>query len=138
MRVSRRISVDCENTNAPMSDEMTEKIIGAAIEVHRHLGPGLLERIYEEALCHEFELRSISYERQVPFPVIYKGKTIDGQRLDVVVEKQVIVELKARLQPREIVMAQVLSQLAASGYKRALIVNFSERRLIDGVQRLSL
>jgi len=74
-------------------DDITEKIIGAAIEVHKTLGCGLLESIYEEALCMEFEERSISYERQKPIDVVYKGKTIKGQRLDILVEKEVIVEL---------------------------------------------
>ena len=66
-----------------MADELTEKIIGAAIEVHRELGPGLLESIYEEALCCEFDLRKIGYKRQVPADIIYKGKVIKGQRIDV-------------------------------------------------------
>ncbi len=72
-----------------MGDELTERIIGAAIEVHRHLGPGLVESIYEEALCYEFSLRGIPYERQKPVDVLYKGRTIKAQRLDVLVPASV-------------------------------------------------
>ena len=76
-------------------DVSTQKIIGAAIEVHRTLGPGLLESIYEEALCHEFDLRGIGYRRQVGIDVVYKDKMIKGQRLDILVENEVIVEIKS-------------------------------------------
>ena len=72
-----------------MQDELTEKIIGAAIEVHRELGPGLLESIYEEALCYEFELQEIKHQRQVPSDIIYKGKIIKGQKIDLLVEDEV-------------------------------------------------
>lgn len=78
-----------------MDYEVTEKVIGAAIEVHRILGPGLLESIYEEALCIELSLRGIQYERQKEVNVIYKGRAIKGQRIDILVEGELIVELKA-------------------------------------------
>jgi GxxExxY protein len=77
-----------------MGDELTERIIGAAIEVHRIVGPGLLEKIYEEALSHEFDLRGIRYERQVEMAVEYKGKNCGIQRTDLIVEQEAIVELK--------------------------------------------
>ncbi|MCD6456313.1 MAG: GxxExxY protein [Methanophagales archaeon] len=77
-----------------MRDPLTEAIIGAAIEVHKHLGPGLLESIYEEALCYEFSLREIPFERQVEVDVIYKDKIIKGQRIDILVAGEVVVELK--------------------------------------------
>jgi len=121
-----------------MSDTITEQIIGAAIEVHRILGPGLLESIYEEALCVEFEMRDIRYERQVDANVEYKGRTIKGQRIDLIVEGEVIVELKAVSLMPEVVTAQVLSYLRATGIKRALALNFSEARLVDGIRRISL
>ena len=121
-----------------MSDELTEKIIGAAIEVHRVLGPGLLESIYEEALCYELQLRGIPCERQKEVDVNYKGHAIKGQRLDVLVEGEVIVELKAVSRLPEVATAQTLSYLKATGLKRALLINFSEKRLIDGLTRLSL
>lgn len=120
-----------------MSDELTEAIIGAAIEVHRILGPGLLESIYEEALCHELELRGIKAQRQVDVDVVYKGKIIKGQKLDILVEREVVVELKAVSKLPDVAMAQTLSYLKATGLKRALLLNFGEKRLVDGIKRLS-
>ena len=119
-------------------DSLTERIIGAAIEVHRILGPGLLESVYEEALCHEFGLRGIVHERQKAVDVIYKGKRIKGQRLDLVVEGSVVVELKASRDLPEVVTAQVLSYLKSTGLEVALVINFGAERLVDGVVRLSL
>jgi GxxExxY protein len=121
-----------------MSDFLTQKIIGAAIEVHKELGCGLLESIYEEALCYEFELRGIEYERQVEIDVVYKGKVIKGQRVDILVEKQVIVEIKSLSKLPEVATSQTLSYLKATGLKRGLLMNFGSTRLVDGVRRLSL
>ena len=121
-----------------MADELTEKIIGAAIEVHRILGPGLLESVYEEALCVELELRGLRYERQVAVDFQYKGRAIKGQKLDLLIEGQVIVELKSATQLAEVATAQVLSYLKATGLKRGLVINFGLPRLVDGVKRLSL
>jgi len=121
-----------------MSDKLTEKIITAAIEVHRALGPGLLESIYEEALCHEFTLNEIQFRKQVEVDVIYKNKAIKGQRVDVLVESEVVIELKAVSRLPEVAKAQALSYLKATGLKRALLINFGEKRLIDGVTRISL
>ena len=133
----RRVVTD-PSADKGAQDPLTESMIGAAIEVHRILGPGLLESVYEEALCHEFDLRSISYERQKAVDVVYKGKRIKGQRLDLVVEATVVVELKASRDLPEIVTAQVLSYLKSTGLKVALVVNFGAERLVDGVVRLSL
>ncbi|HKJ09336.1 MAG TPA: GxxExxY protein [Gammaproteobacteria bacterium] len=121
-----------------MGDLRTERIIGAAIEVHRHLGPGLLESIYEEALCHELTLRNIQFQRQVPVTVHYKGSSIQGQRLDLLVDGLVVVELKAVSGLPEVAVAQTLSYLRATGLRRALLINFSTTRLFDGIKRLSL
>jgi len=121
-----------------MPDELTEKIIGAAIEVHRELGPGLLESIYEEALCYEFELQGIKYQRQVPADVIYKGKVIKGQKIDLLVGDEVVVEIKSLSKMPEVALAQALSYLKATNLKRGLIVNFGEKRLIDGIKRVAL
>ncbi|MCH8204290.1 MAG: GxxExxY protein [Candidatus Hydrogenedentes bacterium] len=121
-----------------MGDQLTERIIGAAIEVHRLLGPGLLESIYEEALCHELTLRGIEFERQVEVEVIYKGHVIKGQRIDVLVEQEVIIELKSVRSLPEVAKAQTLSYLKATLLKRALLINFGEKRLVDGIKRLSL
>lgn len=119
------------------NDVLTEKIIGAAIEVHRELGPGLLESIYEEALCLELSLRGMKCVRQAEIDVVYKGHVLKGQRLDLIVEDAVVVELKSLVKMSDIVLAQALSYLKASGLKRALIINFGEKRLIDGVKRVS-
>ena len=121
-----------------MSDELTERIIGAAIEVHRELGTGLLESIYEEALCYEFDLQTIKYQRQVPADIIYKGHVIKGQRLDLLVGKEVVVEIKSISKMPDIVVAQTISYLKATNLKRGLIINFGEKRLIDGVKRVSV
>ena len=119
-------------------DELTEKIIGAAIEVHRILGPGLLESIYEEALAIELELRGIPFQRQVEIDVHYKGHAIKGQRLDLLIGGQVVVELKSVANLPDVAMAQVLSYLKASGLKRGLLLNFGASKLIDGIKRISL
>ncbi len=119
-----------------MSDKLTEKIIGSAIEVHRILGAGLLESIYEEALCYELSLRSIPFERQKEMDVIYK--VIKGQRLDLIVNGEVVVEIKSVRKLEDVFTAQVLSYLKSTGLKRALLINFGESKLVDGVKRFSL
>jgi GxxExxY protein len=121
-----------------MADLLTEKIIGAAIEVHRALGPGLLESIYEEALCFEFQLCQLRYQRQVEVEVRYKGHLIKGQRLDLLVEEEVIVELKSVANLPQVATAQILSYLKATGLRRGLLINFGVSRLIDGIKRISL
>ncbi|MDD5327916.1 MAG: GxxExxY protein [Phycisphaerae bacterium] len=119
-------------------DELTEKIIGAAIEVHSILGPGLLESIYEEALCCEFDLRSIKYPKQVECDIIYKGHTVKGQKLDLLVENEVVIEVKSLSKMPEVALAQTLSYLKATNLKRGLIINFGEKRLVDGIKRVFL
>ncbi len=121
-----------------MSDELTEKIIGAAIEVHRVLGPGLLESIYEEAIFVELSLRGMAVEYQKDFDVIYKGHTIKGLRIDLLVDSQVVVELKSVSNLPDVAMAQVLPNLKATGLRRALLINFGLPKLVDGIKRLSL
>jgi GxxExxY protein len=98
----------------------------------------LLESIYEEALCLEFGLRGITFERQVDVDIVYKGHVIKGQRLDLLVAGEVVVELKAVSALPNMATAQVLSYLKATGLKRGLLINFSEARLVDGVKRISL
>ena len=120
------------------NDILTQKIIGAAIEVHKTLGPGLLESIYEEALCHEFDLRGIGYLRQVEIDVIYKDKIIKGQRLDILVEKEVIIEVKSLSKLPDVSTAQILSYLKATDLKRGLIINFGASTLAQGIKRISL
>lgn len=121
-----------------MSDILTEKIIGAAIEVHRALGSGLLESIYEEALCIELHLRGVRFRRQVAVDVTYKGHVIKGQRIDLLINEEVIVELKSVSSLPQVATAQVLSYLKATGLQRGLLINFGSTRLVDGIKRISL
>jgi GxxExxY protein len=121
------------------NDLLTERIIGLAIEVHRHLGPGLLESAYEECLCYELKHNGFSLRRQVPLPVIYKTTKLDcGYRLDLVVENAVIIELKTvdRLLP--IHEAQLLTYMKLSGIRTGLLLNFNTAVLKDGIRRLML
>ena len=127
-----------ENTEITKQDVLTHAVIGAAIEVHRVLGPGLLESIYEEALCHEFTLRGIGFERQKAVDVVYKDIVIKGQRLDLLIQGELVVELKSLSTLPELAMAQVLSYLRATGLKRALLLNFGEQLLKNGIKRISL
>jgi len=118
-------------------DSITERIIGAAIEVHRVLGPGLLESIYEEALCREFDLRNIRCERQPALDVIYKGHVIKGLRVDILVEGSVVVEIKSVSNLPEVALAQVLSYLKATGLKRGLLLNFGRPKMSEGIKRVA-
>jgi GxxExxY protein len=120
------------------SDELTEQIIGAAIEVHRILGPGLLESIYEQALAVELELRGIACQRQVEVDVVYKGCVIKGHRLDLLVAGEVIVETKSVAKLPDVALAQLLSYLRATRLRRGLLLNFGCTRMVDGIKRVSL
>jgi len=116
---------------------LTGQVIGAAIEVHRILGPGLLESVYEECLCKELELRYLPFERQKSLPVRYKGVEIDcGYRLDIVVHNEVIVELKSCNSLEPIHEAQLLTYLKLTGIKVGLLINFNVPVLKDGIKRL--
>jgi GxxExxY protein len=116
--------------------QTTEAIIGAAIEVHRELGPGLLESAYEECFCHELHPRSLNFQRQVELPVIYKGLKLDcGYRLDVLVENAIVVELKAIEQILPIHQAQLLTYLKLTGKKVGLLINFNVAVLKNGIVR---
>ncbi|MBI5301213.1 MAG: GxxExxY protein [Chloroflexi bacterium] len=123
--------------NAPHKD-LTSKIIEAAIEVHRVLGPGFLEAIYEEALAHEFDLRGIPYERQKPIPISYKDIVAGHHRLDLMVDGKVIVELKAVQDFENIHYATILSYLRGTRTNVGLLINFNKPRLIEGVKRFQL
>ena len=119
-------------------DPLTGEIIGAAIEVHRFFGPGLLESIYEKALTRELELRRVAVACQQAVPVRYKGKTLEDFRLDLLVGGEVIVELKTVESLLAIHTAQLLTYLKLTGLKRGLLINFNVERLVDGVKRVSL
>jgi len=117
---------------------LTESVIGAAIEVHRELGPGLLESVYEKALCRELTLRQIPYERQVQVPLDYKGASLDAHlRLDLVVDRSLILELKAVDHLLPIHEAQLLTYLKLSHLPVGLLLNFYETRLKNGIKRLA-
>jgi GxxExxY protein len=116
--------------------DLTRKIIGAAIEVHRVLGPGLLESAYEECLCKELFLRGIAHERQKPIPVVYKGVKLEGgYRIDILIEHRIVVELKAIEQIAPIHEAVVLTYLKLSGNRIGLLINFHVPVLKEGVRR---
>jgi GxxExxY protein len=119
-------------------DQLGEQLIGSAIEVHRALGPGLLESAYEMALCHELAQRGIPFERQVAMPVAYKGAQLDcGYRLDVVLADEIIVELKAVESIAPIHEAQILSYLRISGKPLGYLINFNVRLLKNGIHRFA-
>ncbi len=118
-------------------NRLSSKIIGAAIEVHKAFGPGLLESAYEQGICHEMSLRRLSFERQKPLPVIYKGVKLDcGYRLDVVVEKAIILELKSCEKIEPIHRAQLLTYLRLSGLNLGLLLNFNVTVMRDGIVRM--
>lgn len=118
---------------------LTEQIIGAAIEVHKHFGHGLLESAYEECLCRELYLRGLKFERQRNLPLEYKGIKLDcGYRIDIVVEEKVILELKVVDTIAPIHEAQLLTYLKLSGIEIGLIINFDVPVLKDGIKRFIL
>ena len=117
-------------------DELTSKIIGAAIEVHRELGPGLLESTYEACLMYELRERGLFAERQKELPVNYKGVNIDcGYRLDILVENSVILELKSVDELTGVHSAQLLTYMKLSGIQKGLLINFNEKVLHHGIKR---
>ncbi|HEY1424527.1 MAG TPA: GxxExxY protein [Candidatus Acidoferrum sp.] len=120
-----------------MSDaELTPSIIGAAIEIHKLLGPGLLESAYEECLCHELAIRGIRFEKQKPIPLVYKGVKLDcGFRLDLLVEGRVVVELKSIDGLGPIHEAVILTYLRLSQHELGLLINFNVPVLKDGIRR---
>ena len=118
-------------------NKTTESIIGAAIEVHRHLGPGLLESAYEECLCEELLLRKIPFKRQVVLPVTYKSKKLDiGYRIDLLVNDEVVVELKTVESVLLIHEAQTLTYMRLGNWQVGLILNFNVTVLKNGIKRL--
>ena len=119
------------------SIQLSHEVIGAAIEVHRFLGPGLLESAYEESLCHELSLRGLAFERQKPLPVTYKNVRLDcGYRLDIVVEKLILVEMKSARCLEPIHDAQLLTYLKLSSLWLGLLLNFNVSIMKAGVRRI--
>ena len=118
-------------------NQLSSKIIGAAIEVHKTLGPGLLESAYEQCLCHELSIQGLLFEKQKPLSIDYKGQKLDcGYRLDIVVEKAVIIELKSCEKIEPIHKAQLLTYLKLSGLNLGLILNFNVSLMRDGIVRI--
>lgn len=118
---------------------LTEKVIGAGIEVHRALGPGLLESAYEQCLCHELALGKLELRRQVELPLLYKGIRLDcGYRMDLVVANELVVEIKTVEKILPIHEAQLLTYLKLSGLRIGLVLNFNVPVLKDGIRRLRL
>jgi GxxExxY protein len=127
---------DAEDAEMLDFRESTEQVIGAAIEVHKALGPGLLESAYEECLCRELAVRSIPFERQRPLPVEYKGIRLNcGYRLDLLVAKNVVVEIKPATSIEPVHEAQLLTYLKLGGWKIGLLINFNVPILKDGIRR---
>jgi GxxExxY protein len=120
-------------------DPLSERVIGLAIDVHRALGPGLLESAYEECLCLELRQAEFGHARQVPLPIVYKGVRLDcGYRLDIVVGEALILEIKAVEQLLPIHDAQILTYLRLSGHRVGLLINFNTALLKNGVRRFVL
>lgn len=118
-------------------NELSNAIIGAAIEVHRVLGPGLLESAYEEALFCELELRGIAAQRQIEIPIVYKERILDGHyKLDLLVENLVIVECKSCIDDHPVHRAQCLTHLRLTGKRLGLVINFGQSKLKDGIHRV--
>jgi GxxExxY protein len=127
-----------KTANRRQADLVTQAIIGAAIEVHRELGPGFLESVYERALCAELRSRGIEIQTQVVLPVRYKAEIVGELRLDLLVAGCVIVEIKAAESLIPLMTAQLLSYLKATGIKVGLLVNFNVPVLKQGIRRLVL
>lgn len=120
-------------------DALSEQVIGAAIDVHRALGPGLPESAHELCLCHELSLRELRFRRQIEIPIEYKGLKLDaGYRIDLIVEEKMVVELKSVERLLPIHEAQLLTYLKLSGMKTGLLLNVNEEVLRKGIKRLRL
>ena len=128
-----------KTTSKLYQSELSGEIIGAAVEVHRELGPGLLESVYEECLCRELDLRDMLFERQKPLPLAYKGISLDcGYRLDLVIEDRIIVEIKCVEALATIHEAQLLTYMKLARVKVGLLINFNVPVLKNGIKRFVL
>jgi GxxExxY protein len=120
-------------------DDLSNKVIGCALEVHRHLGPGLLESAYAQCLAHELSAAGIPFELECPIPVSYKGKRLDcGFRADIVVDESLLVELKSVQELLPIHEAQLLTYMKLAEVRIGLLINFNVRMLRDGLKRMVL
>lgn len=117
-------------------EDVITRVIGACIEVHRHLGPGFLESIYHRAVCIELRERGLSFEKEKTVEILYKGQHLHGQRLDLIVESKVVVDVKAVSQLEEIHVSQVVSYLKATGLRAGLLANFNAVVMKAGIRRI--
>jgi len=131
-------ATESTETELERINSISERVIGCAIEVHKQLGPGLLESVYESALCVELELAGLRYQQQVPVSVSYKGRVVGDLRLDLLVENLVVVEIKSVERSEPVFEAQVLSYLKLSGKRLGLLINFNNRLVKTGIQRFIL
>jgi len=130
---------DTESTERIVRDQFTEKVIGCAINVHRELGPGLLESTYQQCFACELELNNLSFQMEVAIPIEYKNIRLDcGYRIDVIVDGRLIVELKAVEEVKNIHRAQLLSYMKLARINTGLLLNFNVTKLVDGIQRFKL
>ena len=134
-RTERETTPTAERTEV---DPLTERIIGCAIEVHRHLGPGLLESAYERAMCAELEDSGLSFACEVIVPIVYKGRDVGDYRVDLIVEDSVVVEIKSVERLERVFDAQVLTYLRVTGKHVGLLINFKTRLVTDGIKRFVL
>ncbi|SFT45339.1 GxxExxY protein [Algoriphagus locisalis] len=122
-----------------MNDPLTQKVIGAAIEVHRHLGPGLLESAYQKCLAYELSNLGLFVDRELILPIKYKELSItQAYRIDLLIENELVIETKTVEKLNDIHMAQILTYLKFGNYKRGLLINFREKLLVNGIRRVSL
>ena len=127
-----------DTNHSGIAADLTEQIVGCGIEVHRHLGPGLLESVYESALCLELTTVGLSFTRQIGIPVYYKGTLIAEHRPDLIVRDRVIVEVKSVERFDYVFVAQMLTYLRITGLRVGLILNFNRAVLKDGIRRITL
>ena len=121
------------------AEKLATELVDAAYSVHSELGPGLLESIYENCLCHELSLRGIEFEQQVVLPIAYKDLVIDGGlRLDLIVDRQIIVELKSVEKLITVHRAQILTYMKLTGYRLGFLINFNVPKIKEGIERLIL
>ena len=136
IEIEQRLQASTTGWTGSLHSELTGRIIGAAIAVHRELGPGKLESVYERALAIELRGQRMPFRTQVPIPMLYRGESVGDFFADLIVDRKVLVELKAVDALRSVHRAQVLSYLRATGLELGLLINFNVRVLKDGVRRL--
>lgn len=134
-----KFTLELQSIEAMERDPLSNRVIGLAIEVHRTLGPGLFESVYETCLCDELTNAEIPFEQQVEIPVCYKGRRMEvGFRADLVVEKELVIEIKSVDKLGPLHEAQVLTYLRLGGFRKALLMNFNTRLLRDGIRRFAM